>query len=74
MAINRYHMNGAPIAINRYHMNGAPTHCQNPRCMCEFVGACFHGPDNRYYCTRHCYHEAEDSGLRKIERLARQMQ
>jgi hypothetical protein len=46
------------MPIKRYHMNGPPTHCQNPRCMCEFVGACLHGPDNRYYCTRHCYDEA----------------
>ena len=72
MAIN--HMNGAPMATNRYRMTSVPTHCQNPRCMSELVGSCFQGPDSRCYCTKDCYDEAEDSGLRRVERLAREVQ
>jgi hypothetical protein len=40
-------------------------------CAQTFQGSCFHAPDGRYYCDESCFMEADNSGLRRIEKLAR---
>jgi hypothetical protein len=55
----------------RFILNGSPKCCQFGPCGKAFVSAAYHAGDGRYYCDEFCAEEAANSGLRRVERIAR---
>jgi hypothetical protein len=61
------------LTHSNWHLNGRSAHCAFEPCNKEFDGSRFHAADGRYYCSEESAVDAANSGLRRINNLAKRI-